>query len=155
MPSSYHATLALDLLSVPYRLFEHVHIPASIEQAASERGQAPNQVIRSLLFRLELGNYFLVLMAGPGQVSWRKLRAYLGVRRISMATREEVSAVTGYAVGTVSPFGLFRPLRILADRSVFLPEEVSLGSGVLGVAIIMKTADLRLALEQIESGQFC
>ena len=61
-------------------------------------------------------------MAGPGQISWRKLRAHLGVSRISMATEEEVLAVTGYAVGTVSPLGLAHPIRILADMRYFHPR---------------------------------
>ena len=72
-----------------------------------------------------------------------------------MATEEEVLEVTGYAVGTVSPLGLAIPTRILADIAIFKPEEISLGSGVRGVAIIMKSADLKRALGEIEVGQFC
>jgi Cys-tRNA(Pro)/Cys-tRNA(Cys) deacylase len=155
MSISTLATQTLDLLCVPYRLFEHPHPPESIEQAARERGQTPGQIIRSILFRYEKENFFLTLMAGPGQISWRKLRAHLGVSRISMASEGEVLAVTGYGVGMVSPLGLPRPIRILADASVFQPEEVSLGSGVRGVAIIMKSADLQRALGKIEVGQFC
>ena len=155
MPVSTPATHSLDLLSIPYHLFEHPHPPGSLEQAASERGQVPEQVIRSILFRYEKDKFFLTLVAGPGQISWRKLRSHLGVSRISMATENEVLVVTGYAVGTVSPFSLPLPLRILSDVSVFKPEEVSLGSGVRGVAIIMKSVDLQRALGKIELGQFC
>lgn len=155
MPVSTPATQVLDQLSVPYRIFEHTHPPESLEQAARERGQDPDQVVRSILFRYEKEKFFLTLMAGPEQISWRKLRLHLGVSRISMATEDEVLAVTGYAVGTVSPLGLPRPLRILADESVFKPEEISLGSGARGVAIIMKSADLRRVLGNIETEQFC
>jgi Cys-tRNA(Pro) deacylase len=155
MPVSTPATLILDTLAVPYRLFQHEHIPESLEQAALEREQVPGQIIRSILFRIQKENFFLTLVAGPGQISWRKLRAHLGVSRISMATGEEVLSVTGYVVGTVSPLGLHHPIRILADESVFKPEEVSLGSGVQGVAIIMKSADFKRTLGKIEVGQFC
>ncbi|MCX6037486.1 MAG: YbaK/EbsC family protein [Chloroflexi bacterium] len=155
MPFASAATQTLDLLSVPYRVFEHPHPPESLEQAAHERGQTPEQIIRSILFRYEKENFFLTLMAGPGQISWRKLRAHLGVSRISLATEDEVLAVTGYAVGTVSPLGLPRPIHILADISIFRPQEISLGSGVRGVAIILKSADLQRALGKIEVKQFC
>lgn len=155
MPISTPATQTLDRLSIPYRLFEHPHPPGSLEQAARERGQASGQIIRSILFRYEKENFFLTLMAGPGQISWRKLRAHLGVSRISMATENEVFTVTGYAVGTVSPFGLPHPIRILADESIFKPEEISIGSGARGVAIIIKSADLQRTLGKIEAGQFC
>ena len=155
MPFSTPATQALDLVIIPYHIFEHPHPPESFEQAARERGQTPEQVIRSILFRYDKDKFFLTLMAGPGQISWRKLRSHLGVSRISMASKNEVLAITGYAVGTVSPFGLHNPIRILADESVFKSGEVSLGSGVRGVAIIMNSADLHRALGKIEVGQFC
>lgn len=155
MPVSAPATHALDQLSIPYRIFEHLKPPSSLEQAASERGQSPDQVIRSILFRYQKGIFFLTLAAGPRQVSWRKLRAHLGVSRISMASEEEVLEITGYEVGSVSPLGLARPTPILADNAVFAEEEISLGSGVRGVAIIMKSVDLKRVLVTIEVGQFC
>ena len=155
MPISTPATHALDQLSIPYSIFEHLQPPSSLEQAARERGQSPDQVVRSILFRLQKENYFLTLAAGPRQVSWRKLRAHQGVSRISMASEEEVLEITGYAVGSVSPLGLARPTPILADIAVFAQNEISLGSGVRGVAIIIKSVDLKRALGKIEIGQFC
>ena len=145
---------ALDALGLPYSVFEHSGSVASLEQAASERGENPSQVIRSLLFRLGEGSFVMVLMAGPSQVSWPALRTYLGQSRVSMASEEEVLATTGYRIGAVSPLGLPSPLRILADESVFEPEEISIGSGVRGTAVILKSADLRKALPEIELGRF-
>jgi Cys-tRNA(Pro)/Cys-tRNA(Cys) deacylase len=61
-----------------------------------------------------------------------------------------VLAVTGYRVGAVSPFGLPRPLRVLVDETILKEEELSLGSGVRGVAILMKREDLMSALKKPE-----
>jgi prolyl-tRNA editing enzyme YbaK/EbsC (Cys-tRNA(Pro) deacylase) len=72
-----------------------------------------------------------------------------------MAIGQELLGITGYAIGTVSPFGLLRPLRMLADVSVFKPEEISFGSGLRGVATLMKSGDFQRALGKIELGQFC
>lgn len=154
MPVSTPATRALDGLGIPYRLFEHAQPPASLEEAARARGQAPEQVIRSILFRHEQEYFVMVLVAGPGQIAWKQVREHLGVTRLSMATEEEVLQVTGYALGAVCPFGLPEPVRLLADVSVFRPEEVSLGSGQRGVAIVMKSSDLRRALTSAEVGAF-
>jgi prolyl-tRNA editing enzyme YbaK/EbsC (Cys-tRNA(Pro) deacylase) len=41
-------------------------------------------------------------------------------------------------------------VRVLIDSSVLDEEEVSLGSGVRQMAIIMKSADLRQALEEAD-----
>ncbi len=148
------ATQTLDLLGIPYRLFEHPQLPESLEQAAHERGQAPKQIVRSIVFRLAEGQFAMVLMAGPGQVSWKRIRIQLGVSRLSMASESEVHQATGYQVGAVSPLGLPHPIRILADECVFQAEEISVGSGKRGAAIILKPADLRRAVAHIEIGEF-
>ena len=92
----------------------------------------------------------MVLVAGREQVDWRKLRQLVGRSRLRMATEEEVLDVTGYRVGTVSPFGLKHQVKVWIDSSVLVEEEVSLGSGIRQVAIIMKSADLRRALSESE-----
>jgi Cys-tRNA(Pro)/Cys-tRNA(Cys) deacylase len=154
MTISSAATRTLDRLAVPYRVFVHPTPPASLEDAARQRRQEPGQVIRSILFRHEHEYYVMVLMAGPGQIAWKRIRAHLGVSRISMATEAEVLEVTGCELGTVNPLGLPQPVRILADESVFKPEEISIGSGVRGAAIILKPGDLQRAAGKIEIGIF-
>jgi Cys-tRNA(Pro) deacylase len=145
---------ALEALGVRFRVFRHPGPVESLEQAARERGQAPEQVVRSLLFRLSAGAYVMVLIAGGRQVAWPALRRHLGTSRVSMASADEVRAVTGYEIGAVAPFGLPRPLRLLADQAVFAPEEVSIGSGERGVTVILRAADLRAALPDLEVGAF-
>ncbi|MFN2134505.1 MAG: aminoacyl-tRNA deacylase [Candidatus Promineifilaceae bacterium] len=143
-------TQELDQKGIPYRVFTHPGPISSLEQAAQERGQAPEQVVRSLLFRLAADNFVLALMAGPQQVDWKTLRRALGEKRLTTASEEEMGRITGYPRGAVSPFGLPQPLRILADPGVFEPEEVSIGSGVRSTTIILRSADLRRALPDVE-----
>ena len=147
-------TQTLDALNIPYRLFQHPSEVTSLEQAAQERGQQPEQVIRSIVFRLAQDQYVMVLMAGAQQISWQALRKYLGVSRMTMANAEELLAATGYDIGAVSPFGLSRPMRILADTRVFTPDEISIGSGVRGVAVILRSTDLRRALGDVDTANF-
>ena len=140
------ASAALDALGVPHRIFRHENPVTSFEQAAGERGQRASQIVRSILFRVSEDEFVMVLIADSVQVSWRILRKYLGSSRMTMATEDEVFAVTGYRVGAVSPFGLPNPLRVLIDESVLREDEVSIGSGIRNTAIILKSADLRQAL---------
>ncbi len=142
------ASLALEKRNIPHRVFRHERPVESLEQAASDREQRPEQVVRSILFQIRAGEFVMVLVAGPAQVDWKKLRQLVGRSRIRMATEDEVLEVTGYRVGTVSPFGLKNPVRVLIDVSVFNEEEVSTGSGIRNVAIILKSTDLRRALAE-------
>lgn len=146
--------LALDQLHIPYRLFTHPGPIHSLEQAARERDHQPDQVVRSIVFRVGKDDFVMVLIAGDRQVAWPMLRKHLGQSRLTMATEAEVKATTGYERGAVAPFGLPRPMRILVDVSVFVHAEISLGSGVRGTAVIMQSADLRQALGEVEIASF-
>jgi Cys-tRNA(Pro)/Cys-tRNA(Cys) deacylase len=112
-------------------------------------------VVRSILFRVRAGEFVMVLMAGTAQISWPKLRRYLGLSRISLATEAEVLEVTGYRIGTVAPLGAATRLKVLADTGVFVHEKISMGSGVPNIGIILTSADLRRALGDVEVGDFC
>src|SRR4051812_39290041 len=111
-------SLALTALNIPHRVFQHTQPVNSLEEAARARGQRPEQVVRSILFRLGQDQYAMVLMAGPDQISWKALRQHFGQSRLTMATQDEVLAVTGYQIGAVAPFGLPKPLPVLIDESV-------------------------------------
>jgi prolyl-tRNA editing enzyme YbaK/EbsC (Cys-tRNA(Pro) deacylase) len=70
-----------------------------------------------------------------------------------MASEMEVLAATGFERGAVTILGLPRPIRVLADDSVFINSEISIGSGVRGVATILKSMDLHIALDKILTGK--
>jgi len=148
--STTPASLALDALGIEHRLFLHEGSVTSFEQAASQRGQRPAQVVRSILFQIRPEEFVMVLMAGPAQVDWKSLRKLVGRSRVRMASEEEVLEVTGYRVGTVSPFGMKNRVKVLIDASVFKEDEISIGSGVRNTAIILKSVDLRHALKDAE-----
>lgn len=135
---------------VPHRVFVHPGPIHSLEQAAAERGQQPQQIIRSIVFRVAEGEFLMVLVAGPRQISWKALRRLLNQNRLTMATEDEVLDATGCRPGTVSPFGLPHPIRILVDESVLQQKEISLGSCQRGVAIILTPTNLMAAIDSPE-----
>ena len=144
------ASAVLETLGIPHRIFRHETPVDSFEQAASDRNQRPEQVVRSILFQVRPEEFVMVLTAGREQVDWRGLRKLVGRSRMRMATEDEVMEVTGYRVGTVTPFGMKRQVRVLIDSSVLREAEISIGSGVSNTAILLKSADLRRALGDAE-----
>ena len=158
MDSRPPASIALDQLGIPHRVFLHEKPVHSLEEAATQRGQRPSQIVRSILFQVRDGEFVMVLMAGRAQIDWRKLRQIVKRSRVRMATDDEVLEVTGYKVGTVSPFGvknqacpeLNRRVRVMIDASVLREDEISIGSGIRSVAIIMQSVDIQRALQTAE-----
>ena len=144
----------LQTRSIPHRIFQHTGPVESLEQAARDRNQRPEQVIRSIVFRLSEDEFIMVLMPGPGQVPWKALRRHLNTSRLTMASEDELLEATGYRPGTVNPFGLPRPMRVLVDRCILDLPEVSLGSGQRGLAILITPADLVAALPNTQLVDF-
>jgi Cys-tRNA(Pro) deacylase len=154
MEISTPVTRFLDERHIPYRLFQHSGPVHTIEEVARQRGERPEQIVRSILFRLSSEEFLMVLIAGPGQISWKALRVYLNQSRLTTATEDEVIRVTGYQIGAVSPFGLPQPVRTLVDKSVLVEEEISIGSGQRGLAVILQKKDFIMAMGKIEAGKF-
>lgn len=142
--------MALKAMGIDHRVFRHPGVVTSLEQAASERGQRPGQVVRSIVFRLGEDEFLMALVAGPSQISWKRLRQHLGRSRVTMASEGEVLEQTGYRIGTVSPFGLPKPMRVVIDPGVLKETEVSIGSGMRNTGIILDSAELGRALPEAE-----
>lgn len=138
----------LEQQKVPFRLFHHDRPVESLEDAAVQRGQSPEQVIRSILFRLSEQRYFMVLTPGPNQIPWKALRAYWKQSRLTLASHEEVLQVTGCEPGTVNPFGLDAEIPVLIENCIFTLSEISLGSGKRGTAILIQPQDVLRAVPQ-------
>jgi Cys-tRNA(Pro)/Cys-tRNA(Cys) deacylase len=143
-------TRHLEKLGISYQLYIHNTIPDSLEKAAKERGQRPEQVVRSILFKLSMDQYLMALIAGPSQISWPLLRKNTNRSRLTLADKEEVIRVTGYPLGAVSPFGLSLDLPLVADAHIFQEEVISIGSGVRGLAIIMPAVGLLQAFPEMK-----
>jgi len=154
LEDSTPVTLALQALNIPHRLFRHPGQVRSLEQAAQERGQKPDQIVRSIVFRLAQDDFIMVLITGERQVAWPALRSYLGQSRLTMASEEEVRKATGYPLGAVSPFCLPAPMRLLVDQSVLDQENISIGSGERNSTVFLKVSDLMKALGPVEVGSF-
>ena len=131
---------------IDFSIFIHSGTVKSLEQAAQERNQSPDQVLRSLLFRLSDNDFALVLVAGPRQIPWKTIRRVFNQRRLTMASPEDVLKITGYKVGTVSPFGIPMNVPIYIDSQITGDKHYSIGSGESGTALILTAKELRKAL---------
>lgn len=133
---------ALD--GVPHTLITHGHV-GSLQEAAAARGVEPRAVVKTLVVRKGEEDYVFVLVPGDRQLSWPKLRALLGVSRMSLPDAEDALRVTGYPRGAITPFGSTHAWPVVADAT--LPgEEITLGGGVSGTAVRLLADDAIRAL---------
>ena len=119
---------------------------SSLEEAAQARGVPPSAVVKTLVVRKGEEDYLFVLVPGDRQISWPKLRALLGVSRMSLPDADDALRVTGYARGSITPFGSTHPWPVVADASM-AGTEITLGGGVSGTAVKLLADDAIAALD--------
>lgn len=148
--SAARAVAAAQALGVPHEVVRHGRV-GSLEEAAAARGVAPDRLLKTLVVRRAEGDYVLVLVPGDRQIAWPKLRTLLGVSRLSLPPAAEAQAATGYARGTITPFGAEEgpdgPWPLVADERV--QGTVSVGGGEHGVGLTVDAAALLAAYDAV------
>lgn len=141
---SARAIAAAEALGIAHTVTRHGPV-RSLAEAAAARGVEPRQVVKTMVVRVAEGDHRFVLVPGDREIAWPKLRALLGVNRLSMPSAEAAREVTGYVRGTITPLGSDSPLPVIADASI--EGTVSLGAGAHGVALTVGAAELVVALD--------
>ncbi|MET0712045.1 MAG: YbaK/EbsC family protein [Jiangellaceae bacterium] len=138
---------ALDALAAAGITFEIVrHGPVrNLAEAAAARGVEPAAVVKTIVVRRGEDDFLFVLVPGDRTIGWPKLRALLGVSRLSMPDAATAKDVTGYERGTITPFGSLRSWRVIADDRL-RGRTVSIGAGAPGVAATVDGDELVRAL---------
>jgi Cys-tRNA(Pro) deacylase len=136
---STRAIVAAQALGLSHVVTRHGPV-RSLEEAAAARGVEPAAVIKTIVVRLSDSDYRFVLVPGDREISWPKLRALLGVNRVSMPSADVALDVTGYVRGTITPLGSTTSWRVIADSH--LTGGVSIGGGAPGVALSVDAGDL-------------
>lgn len=148
-PEPAASTPALDAvvaLSVPHRVVR-TGLASSAEESASMQGIGLGALLRTIVVRRGDDDYLFVLMPAGRRFDWPKLRAHLGVTRLSLPDADEAQRVTGYVRYTITPFGSTRAWPVLADASIMDQPVVSIGGGARGVNLHLTPADLVAALQ--------
>jgi Cys-tRNA(Pro)/Cys-tRNA(Cys) deacylase len=139
------AAAALRASGIEHTITRHGRV-GSLEEAAAARGVEPDDIIKTLVVRRAEDDYLFVLVPGGREISWPKLRALLGVNRMSMPDAATARDVTGYERGTITPFGSTRSWPVVADATVS-GRRVSIGAGAHGVAATAQADDILRALD--------
>jgi Cys-tRNA(Pro)/Cys-tRNA(Cys) deacylase len=122
---------AMTAAGLEYRVIRHGPVGSLAEAAVARRGG---------------DDYLFVLVPGDRVISWPKLRALLGVSRLSLPDAAQALAATGYERGTITPFGATRAWPVVADERL-RGRTVTLGGGAHGVAVAVDADAAAIALD--------
>lgn len=116
--------------------------PFNVVESAALQGIPVHALLRTIVVRRGADDYVFVIVPGGRQIDWPKLRAHLGLKRMSLPSAEEAKAATGYERGTITPFGATTPWPVIADASIEGTERVAIGGGAHGVNLHLQARDL-------------
>jgi Cys-tRNA(Pro) deacylase len=132
---------ALERAGIPFRVVrtERAH---SAEESATLQGIPLAALLRTIVVRRGEDDYVFVLVPGGRRFDWPKVRAHLGVKRLSLPDADEAREVTGYERGAITPFGATRAWPVIVDASAADQPTVAIGGGAHGVNLHLAPADL-------------
>ncbi len=111
--------------------FVHPGAPTpTVETAAQAMGTRVDQILKSILFLVD-EHPILAIACGLANIERRAIADVFGVgkKRVKLASRELVLAITGYEVGAMPPFGHRQPLETLMEGRILEYNEVYAGGG--------------------------
>ena len=134
---AYGAAAAAALKIPPAQMFKSLVV--ALEHAAGALGAPSSR-------QAEMG---IALLPVDREASLKLVARAFGARRAELLDAAEVTKVTGYVIGGVSPFGTKRPLPVVIDETALSLPRVYLSAGQRGVSIEIASADLVRGLDAL------
>jgi Cys-tRNA(Pro) deacylase len=138
------AESAVAALGIDYEVLRH-RPAGSAAEAARAQGAELRDLVKTLVVRRADDDYLFVLVPADRAISWPKLRALLGVNRLSLPDAATAREATGYERGTITPFGSSSPWPVIADERT-RGRTINLGAGERGVGLRVAADDAVTAL---------
>jgi Cys-tRNA(Pro) deacylase len=132
---------AINAMGLEHRLVV-TRLAESAEESAQLQGIPLDALLRTIVVRRGEDDYLFVLVPAGRRFDWPKLRAHLGVNRLSLPDAEEARQVTGYERFTITPFGASRSWPVIVDASVLEQPVVAIGGGARGVNLHLEPRKL-------------
>ncbi|MEW1805708.1 YbaK/EbsC family protein [Pseudarthrobacter sp. NPDC080039] len=120
----------------------------SLDEAAEILGIRPADIVKSLVVKHKDGTFLFALIPGDRQISWPKLRALVGVNKLSLPAAGTALEATGYERGTITPLGSTTSWPVYADATI-TGRRISMGAGAHGYSAFVDADALTAALDAV------
>jgi len=114
----------------------------SAAESAQLQGIPEQALLRTIVVRRGDDDYVFVLVPAGRRFDWPKLRAHLGVRRLTLPDAEEARTATGYERYTITPFGSAQAWPVILDAAAMGHDVVAIGGGGFGINVHLAPAEL-------------
>lgn len=130
--SDAHVIAALDATGVPYERIDIDPEFADTAQFCERYGYSLEASANTIIVASKRGEKTYsanVVLANTRLDVNKRVKAAMGVSKVSFASAEETRELTGMEIGGVTPFGLPDDLPLFVDARVMAVDKVILGAG--------------------------
>ena len=148
MASDLTSVAYLKSKNVPFSMVRLTSIPITAQDVERLYGCGLNQVLKTLVLESDKGPIIAVLQ-GNKKLDFNKLKRMFGCSRAQLAPAPAVIEITGYAIGSVSPFGIPQKVMKVMDAQIFNESRLNMGSGDQLIGLELTSSDLRAVWDGI------
>lgn len=136
---------ALEEAGVAFDVHEYEHSPRARsfgEEAAAQIGADPSQLFKTLMVRLDTGEFVVAVVPVDHHLSMKAIARAAGAKSAEMADPAVAQRRTGYVVGGISPLGQTTRHRTFLDESALDHETIMVSGGKRGLQVEVSPLDL-------------
>lgn len=143
----------LDQAKIAYELipYEVDESDLSATHVASQLGENPAQVFKTLLLKGNRTKYFVCIVPGDAEIDLKKAAAASGNKSCTMIPMKDLLAVAGYIRGACSPIGMKKHYPTFIHKSCADFNVIFVSAGQRGLQVKISPKDL-VALVNAEVG---
>lgn len=139
-----NAVRLLDAARVKYELRSYPvdESDLSAVHVAQQVGLPPEQVFKTLVARGDRNGILMACIPANTELDLKALASASGNKKIELVPVKEITALTGYVRGGVSPLGVKKAYPFFLDETAQLFDTISVSAGVRGTQMLLDPADL-------------
>jgi len=123
----------------------------SVEQIAADNKLELEQIYKTLVVKGDKTGVVVALIAGNASLSFKKLAAISGNKKMAMVAVKDLQKHTGYIRGGCSPIGMKKQYAVYISAEAQELEKMYINAGTRGVLVGLAPVDL----SRLVDGLFC
>jgi len=134
----------MERLGVKGEIIIHERVSGrTTEDAEKALGVSRKYILKSLLLKSKHNRYIAVIITGDKRLDFKKLEKISGLKKLRLASPEEVERYTGFRIGGVPPFIFHELCPTYVDKDVMEREYVIGAAGTEYAGIKFKPSELK------------
>ena len=102
---------------------------------------------KTLVLTGRSGGHYVLVIPVEREIDLKKAASAVGEKSVEMVHVKDITALTGYIRGGVSPIGMKKPFPTVIDESALLLDLMLVSGGRIGVSIELAPEDLAKAVD--------